>query len=251
MPPESTPPDLAAESDIGKRLLVIDDDVELCSLIAEFLEREGFEADFVHDGLQGLEAALTGHHQAIVLDVMLPGLGGFEVLRRIRERQRTPILMLTARGDHVDRIVGLEMGADDYVPKPFDPRELVARIRAVLRRAEAPPVPAAERERVVAGEITVDRGAREAWRRGRRLDLTAVEFDLLVTLALAAGRVVSREELSRAALRREFDPRDRSVDMHVSNLRRKLGASAGSPALIKTIRSAGYLLVRTPADGGV
>ena len=250
MPSPPTAPDPAAGRDPARRLLVIDDDVELCALVAEFLRREGFEADLVHDGPRGLEAALAGDYEAIVLDVMLPGLGGFEVLRRVRERKRTPILMLTARGEHVDRIVGLEMGADDYVPKPFDPRELVARIRAVLRRAAAPVEPAPEVARIAAGGITVDQDAREAWSGGRRLDLTTVEFDLLVTLVRAAGRVVSREELSRAALGRGFNPLDRSVDMHVSNLRRKLEAGAGEATPIKTVRSAGYLLVRSLAGGG-
>jgi DNA-binding response OmpR family regulator len=227
----------------------VDDDVELCQLVAEYLKREGFVADLVHDGPRGLEAALAGDHQAIVLDVMLPGLDGFEVLRRIRERKRTPVLMLTARGDHVDRIVGLELGADDYVPKPFDPRELVARIRAVLRRAGAQTGPAPETGRLAAGGITLDRDAREAWFAHRRLDLTTVEFDLLLALALAAGRVVSREELSRAALGREYSPLDRSVDMHVSNLRRKLDPDSAENTPIKTVRSAGYLLVRAPAAG--
>ena len=250
MPPPPTAPEPATGRDPARRLLIIDDDVELCVLVAEFLRREGFEMDLVHDGPGGLEAALAGDHQAIVLDVMLPGLGGFEVLRRIRERKRTPILMLTARGDHVDRIVGLEMGADDYVPKPFDPRELVARIRAVLRRAAAPAEPVSDAGRITAGGITVDLDAREAWHGRRRLELTTVEFDLLVTLVRAAGRVVSREELSRAALGREFNPLDRSVDMHVSNLRRKLEAGGGEATPIKTVRSAGYLLVRTPAGGG-
>jgi DNA-binding response OmpR family regulator len=249
MLPARAPSDPPAEVSPPRRLLVIDDDVELCSLVAEFLEREGFETELVHDGLRGLEVALAGQHQAIVLDVMLPGLSGFDVLRRIREQKRTPVLMLTARGDHVDRIVGLELGADDYIPKPFDPRELVARIRAVLRRAETPP-PAEATEPIVTGAISLDPGAREARCAGHRLDLTAVEFDLLSTLARSAGSVVSREELSRAVLGREFDPRDRSVDMHVSNLRRKLGAAGGGAKLIKTLRSAGYLLVRATPDGG-
>jgi two-component system, OmpR family, response regulator CpxR len=227
----------------------VDDDVELCQLLAEYFKREGFAADLVHDGPRGLEAALAGDHQAIVLDVMLPGLDGFEVLRRLRERKRTPVLMLTARGDHVDRVVGLELGADDYVPKPFDPRELVARIRAVLRRAGAPAGPAPEAGRLAAGGITLDLDAREAWFARRRLDLTTVEFDLLAALARAAGRVVSREELSRAALGREYSPLDRSVDMHVSNLRRKLDPDAAEATPIKTVRSAGYLLVRAPATG--
>jgi two-component system response regulator CpxR len=249
MLPTPITPDPAADREPARRLLVIDDDVELCALVAEFLQREGFETDLVHDGIRGLEAALAGDHQAIVLDVMLPGLGGFEVLRRIRERKRTPLLMLTARGDHVDRIVGLEMGADDYVPKPFDPRELVARIRAVLRRAAAQVEPAPGTGRIETGGITVDPNTREAWCGRHRLDLTTVEFELLIVLARSAGRVVSREEISRAVLGREFNPQDRSVDLHVSHLRRKLEAGAGDATPIKTVRSAGYLLVRTRAGG--
>jgi two-component system response regulator CpxR len=237
---DATPPEAGTPV---RRLLVIDDDVELCELVAEFLVREGFAAEFAHDGDRGLAAALEGGHQAIILDVMLPRLGGFEVLRRIRERKRTPILMLTARGDHVDRIVGLEMGADDYIPKPFDPRELVARLRAVLRRVEGPPPGEAQPEPLVVDDLRLDPGAREAWRARRRLDLTAVEFDLLAALLGAAGRVVSREELSRAVLGRAYQAFDRSIDMHVSHLRRKL-QDGGGDTLIKTVRSAGYLLAR-------
>jgi two-component system, OmpR family, response regulator CpxR len=235
-----------AEGANTRRLLVIDDDVELCELVAEFLAREGFSAEFAHDGERGLEAALAGEHQAIILDVMLPRLGGFEVLRRVRERKRTPILMLTARGDHVDRIVGLEMGADDYIPKPFDPRELVARLRAVLRRTEATPPEASAADPLTVDDLRLDPSAREAWRGRQRLDLTAVEFDLLATLMRSAGRVVSRDELSRAVLGRAFQAFDRSIDMHVSHLRRKLGDAPGG-MLIKTVRSAGYLLARRAA----
>jgi two-component system response regulator CpxR len=229
------------------RLLVVDDDVELCGLVGEFLEREGFEAEFAHDGPGGLARALAGGHQAVILDVMLPGLGGFDVLRRLREHRKVPVLMLTARGDHVDRIVGLEMGADDYVPKPFDPRELVARIRAVLRRSRGHAAPGPEGARLRVGDLALDPGSREAWRQGRPLDLTAVEFDMLAVFLREAGRVVSRDALSRAALGRAFHPYDRSVDMHVSHLRRKLGSGPAGSALIKTVRSAGYLLAR-PAE---
>jgi two-component system response regulator CpxR len=243
--------DPAAGDPPRKQLLVIDDDTELCALLAEFLEREGFGTELVHDGVRGLEAALEGHHQAIILDVMLPGLPGFEVLRRIRERMRTPVLMLTARGDQVDRVVGLEMGADDYVPKPFDPRELAARVRAVLRRTESPAQPDAGAERIVVGAIVVDPGAREAWCGTRGLTLTPVEFDLLLALARSAGRVSSRDELSRTVLGRAYDPSDRSVDTHVSNLRRKLGTDSGGAPLIRTVRGAGYMLVRVPARAGI
>jgi two-component system, OmpR family, response regulator CpxR len=240
------------ESRPARRLLVIDDDVELCGLVAEFLRREGIEAELVHDGVAGLEAALSGRHEAIILDVMLPGLGGFEVLRRIREQKRTPVLMLTARGDHVDRIVGLEMGADDYIPKPFDPRELVARIRAVLRRSEAPPAPSAapaeDGDWLVVGDIKVDLAAREARRGSRAVQLTPFEFDLLVALMRSVGRLLTRDQLSRTVLGRPYSPDDRNVDAHIAKLRQKLGKGGDGASSIRTVRSAGYLLSR-PRDG--
>jgi len=225
-----------------KRLLIVDDDRELCALISTYLAREGFECECVHDGDTGLRAALSGQHHAIVLDVMLPGLGGFDVLRSIRERRQTPILMLTARGDHADRVVGLEMGADDYVPKPFDPRELVARIRAVLRRAESVP------DRLHAGELVLDPTTREAVYRGRRVGLTVSEFGILQHLMRAGGRIVSRDELSRAVMLREHDPNARGIDMQVSKLRRKLDDGRSGESIIRTVRSAGYLLAGTATD---
>lgn len=229
------------ESEPQKRLLVIDDDVPLCTLIAEYLERDSFDVSLAHDGIAGLERAVEPGWQAIILDVMLPGISGFEVLRRLRERCRTPVLMLTARGEPVDRIEGLEMGADDYVPKPVDPRELAARLRAVLRRSD-PTSPAAQ---LRVDAITVDPAAREAWHRDVRLELTTVEFDLLLALARAAGQVVTREELSRSVLGREYSPLDRSLDVHVSNLRRKLGGDRPGETQLKTVRSTGYLLTRS------
>jgi DNA-binding response OmpR family regulator len=246
-PPSTARPPAAS----GKRLLVVDDDRELCGLLATFLAREGFECDCVHDGEEGLRAALSGQHQAIVLDVMLPGLSGFDVLRNIRERKQTPVLMLTARGEHVDRVVGLEMGADDYVPKPFDPRELVARIRAVLRRAESGPDRRADRDPIHAGDLELVPHTREAVYRGRRVGLTASEFGILQHLVRASGRIVSREELSRAVLLREYGPGARGIDMQVSKLRRKLDGGRRGDSVIRTVRSAGYLLavraIDTPA----
>lgn len=233
------------EAETSKRLLVIDDDVPLSTLIAEFLEREGFEVALAHDGTTGLDRALETSWQAIVLDVMLPGLGGFEVLRRLREQSRTPVIMLTARGESVDRIVGLEMGADDYVPKPVDPRELAARIRAVLRRSDPEAHAASPATRVSVDAITIDPGTRDAWHEDRLLDLTTVEFDLLLVLARAAGRVVSREELSRSVLGRPYSPLDRSLDVHVSNLRRKLNGGQSGATVLKTVRNAGYQLTRS------
>lgn len=231
------------------RVLVVDDDIELCELVTEYLQPEGFDVEAVHDGEQGVERALSSEFALVVLDVMLPGLNGFEVLRRVRTKSPVPVLMLTARGDDVDRIVGLEMGADDYLPKPFNPRELVARIRAILRRTqptpgEVPAMPAPER--MLVGDVELDTGTRTVRRAGELVDLTAVEFNLLETLLRAAGRVVTREELIRMVLGREFTPYDRSIDMHVSNLRKKLGHYIGEVERIKTVRGVGYIYVSGP-----
>ncbi|HJZ79329.1 MAG TPA: response regulator transcription factor [Pyrinomonadaceae bacterium] len=226
------------------RILIVDDDVELCSLIAQFLKPEGFEIEAKHDGAQAVERALTGEHELIVLDVMLPGMNGFEVLRRVRAKSRLPVLMLTARGEDVDRIIGLEIGADDYLPKPFNPRELVARIRAILRRAspgtdQEPATP--PRIKLVIGDVELDGGARLVRRDGKDVNLTTVEFDLLRTLMELAGRAVTREELTESVLGRGFSTLDRSIDTHVSNLRRKLGLNHHGAERIKTVRSVGYL----------
>lgn len=223
------------------RILVIDDDRELCELVKEYLEPEGFNVESVHEGQQGVGRALSGEYALIVLDVMLPGLNGFDVLRQIRARSRTPALMLTARGQDVDRIVGLELGADDYLPKPFNPRELLARIRAVLRRAK-PDLRAGEFLSV--GDLELDTGARVVRRAGEPVELTAIEFSLLEVFLRAAGRVVTREELAQAVLGREFTPYDRAIDMHVSKLRKKLGHVTGGTERIRTVRSAGYIYVR-------
>jgi two-component system, OmpR family, response regulator CpxR len=229
------------------RILVIDDDRELCELLSEYLGPEGFDVETVFDAETGIERSLSGEHGLVVLDVMLPGMSGFEVLRHIRDRSRVPVLMLTARGDDVDRIVGLEMGADDYLPKPFNPRELVARIRAVQRRmnpaagekTQAPPV------RFVVGDIELDEATRTVKRLGREIEVTAVEFSLLEELLRMAGRVVTRMDLSRKILGRDLSPYDRSIDVHVSSLRRKLGHEAEGIERIKTVRGVGYLYVRS------
>lgn len=230
-----------------KHVLVVDDDVELCQLLSQYLAREGFEIECVHSGLLGVERAVSGQHSIVVLDVMLPDIKGFEVLRRVRAESRVPVLMLTARGDDQDRILGLEMGADDYLPKPFNSRELSARIDAVLRRAwpesEALAPAAAAAERVSLEDIELDKGSRSARRAGEPLDLTAVEFDLLELLLKSAGLVLSREEMVRAVLGREFSPFDRSMDTHVSNLRRKLGPRRDGSERIKGVRGIGYLYV--------
>lgn len=224
------------------RILLIDDDVELCELVVEFLEGEGFELEVAYDGVSGLDRAQNESYGLIILDVMLPGLTGFEVLRRFRERSTVPVLMLTARGEEVDRIVGLEMGADDYLPKPFNPRELAARIRAILRRAAAIP----ERsQNVVVDDVVIHLGSRVVEVDDEEIVLTGVEFSLLETLMRSAGRVVSRDELSQAALYRRANSFDRSLDVHISNLRRKLGPAPGGGDRIKTVRGVGYLYARS------
>ncbi len=235
-----------------QKILVIDDDRELCELLADYLKPEGFEIEAVFNAEPGIEAALTGEHDFVVLDVMLPGMSGFEVLRRIRERSAIPVLMLTARGDDVDRIVGLEMGADDYLPKPFNPRELVARIRAVGRRAAAVTAGGEEKTQaaqIVAGDVRLDGATRTVKRRGEIVEVTSIEFNLLEELLKAAGQVVSRADLSKKVLGRVLSPYDRSLDVHVSSLRRKLGRNVGGIERIRTIRGVGYLYADS-RDGG-
>jgi two-component system, OmpR family, response regulator CpxR len=229
-------------------ILVIDDDVELCSLVGEYLAPEGFQVECVHDGSRGLERAANGEHLLVVLDVMLPGLNGFEVLRRLRDKSRIPVLLLTARGEDVDRIVGLEIGADDYLPKPFNPRELVARIRAILRRTQAPEKGTASTEIVRVGDVQLDPGTRTVLQNGRPVELTSVEFNLLHALLREAGRVVPRERLVDIVLSRKFSPFDRSIDMHVSKIRRKLGDSEAGTDHIKTVRGVGYIFARSPEE---
>jgi len=223
-----------------ERILVIDDDNELCGLVGEYLQPEGFQVEFCYDGEHGLERALSGEHLLVVLDIMLPGINGLEVLRRIRGASRIPVLLLTARGEDVDRIVGLEIGADDYLPKPFNPRELVARIRAVLRRskgAEGAGIP----EALSVGDIELDPATRTVRQKGKPVELTSVEFNLLEVLLREAGRVVTRERLVDTVLSRKFSPFDRSIDMHVSKVRKKLGDSEHSSDHIKTVRGVGYI----------
>lgn len=223
-------------------ILIIDDDQELCALLLDYLRLEGFRAEAVHEPLAGVGQALSGRHALVVLDVMLPGMDGFETLRRIRLGSRVPVLMLTACGEEADRVQGLETGADDYLQKPFNPRELLARIRAILRRTGAvggdmgePPA------RLVVEDVELIPSARAAYRAGKPLALTSVEFSTLETLLRDAGKVVSRETLVREALGRELSPYDRSIDVHVSNLRRKLGGWPDGAERIKTLRGVGYL----------
>jgi two-component system response regulator CpxR len=219
------------------RVLIVDDDVELCRLLGERLSTEGFELEAVHDGLRGLERVLSREHAFVILDLMLPGMGGLDVLRRLRAQSPVPVLILTARGEDVDRILGLEIGADDYLPKPFNPRELIARIRAILRRTSPPPERAAS---LTVSGIRLDPAAREAWIDGKQLDLTSVEFTLLETLLRDAGHVVTREALTETVLGHTLGPFDRVIDVHISNLRKKLGV-AHTDDRIKAIRGSGYL----------
>ena len=218
------------------KILIIDDDEELCELVSEYLSVEGFETETVHDGEGGLRQALSGDYEMAILDVMLPKLNGFDVLRDLRKTSKLPVLMLTARGDDMERIVGLEIGADDYLPKPFNPRELVARLRAILRRVQEKDEDKNAGERFRVGDVEVSLAARSAVKNGDDLSLTSVEFDLLTALLKEAGKVVSKDDLSRTVLDREVSPFDRSLDMHVSNLRKKLDNDR-----IKTIRSVGYI----------
>lgn len=222
------------------KILIIDDDEDLCELVSEYLGVEGFQTEAVNDGIAGLEAALTGKYEMAILDVMLPKMSGFEVLRNLRAKSSLPVLMLTARGEDMERIVGLETGADDYLPKPFNPRELVARLRAILRRTASE---SGERqgERFKVDDIEISESARAAWLSGQELVLTSVEFDLLRELLKEAGKVIKKEDLSRRVLDRELSPFDRSLDMHISNLRKKLGLRPDGSERIKTVRSIGYI----------
>lgn len=224
------------------KILIIDDDEELCDLVGEYLTVEGFETTAVHEGATGLEMALSDEYDMAILDVMLPKMNGFEVLRNLRASSKLPVLMLTARGDDMERIVGLEIGADDYLPKPFNPRELVARLRAILRRAgPASESDLAAMEKLEVDDLELSRSSRAAKIGGNDLALTSVEFDVLATLASDAGKVVRKEDLSEHVLGRKLSPYDRSLDMHISNLRKKLGPHADGSERIKTIRSVGYI----------
>lgn len=234
------------------RLLLVDDDVELTRLLTELLTHEGFAIEAQATGAGAAERAVSGGYDLVVLDVMLPDATGFEILKDIRRRSALPVILLTARGDDVDRIVGLEIGADDYVPKPFNTRELTARIRAVLRRADGRPGASAgpaDRRIVRVDDVVFDQAARRVERGGAVVELTGVEFDLLGTLLDAAGETVTRDRLAETALGRKYDPFDRSVDMHVSNLRRKLGPTAGGSERIRSVRGVGYVYVRVPLAG--
>ena len=221
----------------------MDDDVELGSLLKELLKRENFAVEVEYQGRRGLEHALRGDCDLVVLDVMLPGMDGFEILRQLRQKSRVPVIMLTARAEDVDRIIGLELGADDYLPKPFNPRELTARIRAILRRIEERP--ATPGKPLEINGVRLDSAAREVSVEGQRVEVTTIEFDILETLMRAAGRVLSRDALMESLYNRKATPFDRSIDMHISHLRKKLERGR---TLIKTVRGVGYQFCRTPEE---
>ncbi|MDR3727826.1 MAG: response regulator transcription factor [Terracidiphilus sp.] len=218
-------------------LLLVDDDVELCGMMKEFFAAAGHSLDTVHNGREGLAHALHGSYDLLILDVMLPELDGFAVLQQLRRRKSLPVIMLTARVHRNDRILGLNMGADDYLPKPFDPDELMARIQAVLRRASHDLLPS--RMTLKAGKIRIDLSMRKVWSAGSPVELTSMEFDLLELLMRSQGSVVSREEITARLFEREATPYDRFLDVHISHLRTKL---CGGRGLIRAIRGVGYVL---------
>ncbi|GGC89642.1 response regulator transcription factor [Undibacterium terreum] len=226
------------------KVLLVDDDVELVDMLRQYMEREGFEVTVAHNGEAGVTEALTGVHTIAVLDVMMPRMNGVEALRRIRGKSRMPVLMLTAKGDDIDRIIGLELGADDYVPKPCTPRELVARIRAILRRTQVP-----DQEKISDAVLTI--GALSVWSEQRRaewdgkpLELTSTEFSLLDILARNAGHKVSKNELSEQGLGRPLARFDRNIDVHLSSIRQKLNNLSGDRVIIQTVYRQGYMLIK-------
>ncbi|MGA2187311.1 MAG: response regulator transcription factor [Steroidobacteraceae bacterium] len=224
------------------RVLLVDDDRELCQMLTEYLEAEHFEVTSVHDGSDALAALKVDEFQLLILDVMLPTLGGFDVLRKLGASYETPILMLTARGDDIDRIVGLELGADDYLSKPFNPRELVARMRAILRRASSRAARGSVPDELTVGRIVLNTGTHQVRVSGEPVGLTGAEFRVLELLMRSAGQVISREAMTEQALGRKLVPYDRSIDTHISNLRRKLDLEVGKNPEIKNVRGSGYTL---------
>ncbi|CAI0819336.1 response regulator transcription factor [Serratia fonticola] len=222
------------------KILLVDDDLELGTMLSEYLTAEGFNASLVLTGKAGVDGALSGEYVAMILDIMLPDMSGIDVLREVRKKSRLPIIMLTAKGDNIDRVIGLEMGADDYVPKPCYPRELVARLRAVLRRFEEQPEAVDKVSVLSFNELTLNPSTRSSAWQGKAFDLTASEFNLLELLLRSPERVVSKDELSEKGLGRPREAYDRSVDVHISNIRQKLGALTDNRLSIETVRSIGY-----------
>ena len=224
------------------KLLLIDDDKELSQLLSEYLTTEGFEVVAAYDGEAGIQLATQDQFAAIVLDVMLPIYNGFEVLKILRKTHQTPVVMLTAKGDTIDRVIGLEIGADDYLPKPCDPRELVARIRAILRRAQTNEPTPAKLEKISSGPLVLHLGSRHVTWNGSEIVLTGTEFSVLEILVRQAGQVISKDDMTEQALNRKLTPYDRSIDVHVSNIRKKLTAAGANKELIINVRGAGYML---------
>jgi len=235
-------------NDGAQRLLVIDDDRKLCRLITDYLAPFGYHVRAVHSGSEGVEVALAETWHALILDLMLPGMDGFEVLKQIRRQSDVPVLMLTARGDEADRIVGLELGADDFLPKTFSTRELLARLRAVMRRSTRASAKDAPEAEIVVGKLRINPEARVASLADHPLTLTPVEFDLLLVLARAKGRIKTRDQLLEQIRERDYEVFDRSIDVHISALRKKLGDDAKTPHFIRTVRSAGYMLINPETE---
>ena len=228
----------------GENILIIDDDEKLCRLVQEYLGAMGYHVESAHTGTEGLNMALRGDFHAVILDVMLPEMDGFDVLKKLRAQSPVPVLMLTSRGDETDRIVGLEIGADDYLPKTFSTRELLARLRAVIRRSRMTVAPKEDDGKGTEfGDLSLNEDAYEAFLQGERLDLTPIEYQLLVRLAKAGGRALTREQLLDSVSGRNFDVFDRSIDMHISSLRGKLGDDPKNPRFIRTVRGVGYLFI--------
>lgn len=225
------------------RILLIDDDIELCDLMIQFLSSEGYEVEAAHDGISGLETLQSGDYDLAVLDIMMPGKNGMDVLRELRQSSNLPVIMLTARGEEMDRIIGLELGADDYVPKPCNPRELSARIRAVLRRAETNVQSSQSSNTNQFGSIEWHPQSRSIYEHGKAIELTATEYNILAALMEHAGEVVSKQELSKAALGKRYGPFDRTLDVHIGHLRKKLSTISNEQPRIKTVHSVGWLFV--------
>jgi DNA-binding response OmpR family regulator len=235
--------DLSDQEADSRRVLLVDDDPQLCSMLAEYLQREGFVVSTVHNGQAGVDAIAEGGIDVVVMDITMPVMDGFEALRRIRTISDVPVVMLTARGDEVDRIVGLEIGADDYLPKPFNPRELTARLRAVLRRASLSPTAVSGNDALEHGSVRIEPGSRRLLKHGESVSVTATEFVIAELLLRSAGQIVTKDDLMEKALGRRLTPYDRSLDTHIANLRRKLGTADDGSSLIKTVRGQGYLFV--------
>lgn len=232
-----------------KHLLIIDDDIELCELLEEYLSTESFKVTKVHEGIDGTNIAIQSSFDLIILDVMLPGMNGFDILKSIREKSEVPVIMLTAKGEEIDKIVGLELGADDYLSKPFNVRELIARIRAILRRSEAPKnVVKDQSKQLIVGDICLDINTQTVTKNNKKINLTGIEYQLLEMLLEKAGTVVERQSLSEQVLGRELSYDDRSIDVHIASIRRKLGKMVSNTERIKTIRGIGHLYVVTKSN---